>query len=127
MRIFAAPRVFTRWTARRAWRESGGGISSALDCRPALRYRPENVEGDHSKAFVIESRRQHRVLAAISFERKNTMAKTYGSATDAGAAGNAFAKMMGEWPLSAFNYEAMMDSQRRNWAALIEANKLWSE
>ncbi|MGH6977385.1 MAG: phasin family protein, partial [Stellaceae bacterium] len=55
------------------------------------------------------------------------MAKTYGSATDAGAAGNAFAKMMGEWPLFAFNYEAMMDSQRRNFAALVEANKLWSE
>jgi len=55
------------------------------------------------------------------------MAKTNGTISDAGAAGNAFAKMMGEWPMFAFNYEAMMDSQRRNWAALVEANKLWSE
>jgi len=55
------------------------------------------------------------------------MAKTNGTVSDAGAAGNAFAKMMGEWPMFAFNYEAMMDSQRRNWAALVEANKLWSE
>lgn len=55
------------------------------------------------------------------------MAKTNGTVTDAGAAGNAFAKMMGEWPMFAFNYEAMIDSQRRNWAALVEANKLWNE
>ncbi|HYL32078.1 MAG TPA: phasin family protein [Stellaceae bacterium] len=55
------------------------------------------------------------------------MAKTYGSINDAGAAGNAFAKMMGEWPLFAFNYEAIADGQRRNWAVLIEANKLWNE
>lgn len=55
------------------------------------------------------------------------MAKTNGTVTDAGAAGNAFAKMISEWPNFAFNYEAMMDSQRRNWAALVEANKLWSE
>lgn len=52
------------------------------------------------------------------------MAKTNGTVSDAG---NAFTKMMGEWPLFAFNYEAMMDSQRRNWAALVEANKLWNE
>lgn len=55
------------------------------------------------------------------------MAKTNGTVNDVGAAGNAFAKMIGEWPMLAFNYEAMMDSQRRNWAALVEANKLWSE
>lgn len=55
------------------------------------------------------------------------MAKTNGNISDVGAAGNAFAKMMGEWPLFAFNYEAMMDSQRRNWAAMVEANKLWNE
>lgn len=55
------------------------------------------------------------------------MAKTNGNVTDVGGAGSAFAKMMGEWPLFAFNYEAMMDSQRRNWAALVEANKLWNE
>jgi len=55
------------------------------------------------------------------------MAKNNGTVSDVGAAGNAFAKMMGEWPMFAFNYEAMMDSQRRNWMALVEANKLWSE
>ena len=55
------------------------------------------------------------------------MAKTNGNVTDVGGAANAFAKMMGEWPLFAFNYEAMMDSQRRNWAALVEASKLWNE
>jgi hypothetical protein len=38
---------------------------------------------------------------------------------------NPFAKLMGEWP--AFNYDAMLDGQRRNWAALVEANKVWSE
>lgn len=55
------------------------------------------------------------------------MPKTYESTADAGTAGNAFTKMMGEWPLFAFNYEAIMDGQRRNWAVLIEANKLWNE
>jgi|SRR5215469_5491320 len=55
------------------------------------------------------------------------MAKTYGSVADAGAASNAFAKMFGDWPLLAFNYEAIADGQRRNWAALVEANRLWSE
>ena|SRR5487761_371874 len=56
-----------------------------------------------------------------------TADNAYGSTADTGAAGNAFAKMMGEWPVFAFNYEAMMNSQRRNWAALMEANKLWSD
>lgn len=55
------------------------------------------------------------------------MAKTTENVSDVGAAGNAFAKMMSEWPMFAFNYEAMMDGQRRNWAALVEANKLWNE
>lgn len=55
------------------------------------------------------------------------MAKTNGSVTETGDAANPFAKMMGEWPLFAFNYEAMLDGQRRNWAALVEANKVLSE
>src|SRR5579872_167010 len=63
-------------------------------------------------------------MLAVYFQSENVMAKTNGTVSDAGSA---FAKMMGEWPLFAFNYEAMMDSQRRNWAALVEANKLWSE
>jgi hypothetical protein len=41
--------------------------------------------------------------------------------------GTAFTKMLGEWPAFAFNYEAMLDGQRRNWAALVEANRVWSE
>ena len=40
---------------------------------------------------------------------------------------NPFIKMMGEWPAFAFNYEALLDGQRRNWAALVEANRVWSE
>jgi phasin family protein len=62
------------------------------------------------------------------------MAKTNGNVTD--TAGNPFAKMMGdfpfakmmgEFPFGGFNYDAMLDGQRRNWAALMEANKVWSE
>ncbi|MDE2230206.1 MAG: TIGR01841 family phasin [Alphaproteobacteria bacterium] len=57
------------------------------------------------------------------------MAKpTNGSVTDTGAAGAAFAKMMSDFPFfSGFNYDAMLDGQRRNWAALMEANKLCAE
>ncbi|GEM_PF-5884464 len=54
------------------------------------------------------------------------MAKTNGSVTETGAGGAAFAKLMGEWPFF-FNYEAMLDGQRRNWAAMVEANRVWSE
>lgn len=52
------------------------------------------------------------------------MAKTI--ETDSGN-GSAFTKMMGEWPVFAFNYEAVLDGQRRNWAALVEANRVWSD
>jgi len=73
------------------------------------------------------------------------MAKTNGNVTDTGAAGNPFAKMMGDFPFAkmmgdfpfakmmgdfpfgGFNYDAILDGQRRNWAALMEANKVWSE
>jgi hypothetical protein len=50
------------------------------------------------------------------------MAKINGTETASG-----FTKMMGDWPAFAFNYEAMLDGQRRNWTALIEANRVWSE
>lgn len=50
------------------------------------------------------------------------MAKTNGTET-----GTAFSRMMSEWPAFAFNYEAMLDGQRRNWAALVEANRVWNE
>lgn len=52
------------------------------------------------------------------------MAKTTETAGDIG---NPFVKMMGEWPAFAFNYEAMIDGQRRNWAALVDANRVWSD
>ncbi|MGH6969277.1 MAG: phasin family protein, partial [Stellaceae bacterium] len=55
------------------------------------------------------------------------MARTNGTITDAGVGGNSFAKLIGEWPMFAFNYEAILDGQRRNWAALVEANKVWSD
>ena len=52
------------------------------------------------------------------------MAKTNGNIAEPV---NPFVKMMGEWPAFAFNYEAMLDGQRRNWAALLEANRVWNE
>jgi phasin family protein len=52
------------------------------------------------------------------------MAKTNVSVTDANTT---FAKMMGEFPFAGFNFDAVLDGQRRNWAALVDANKVWAE
>lgn len=37
------------------------------------------------------------------------------------------AQTMSDFPFAGFNFEAVVDGQRRNWAALMEANRVWAE
>lgn len=53
------------------------------------------------------------------------MVKTTGP--EVGTAGTPLHKLMAGWPMFAVNYEAMIDGQRRNWAALVEVNRVWSD
>jgi hypothetical protein len=65
------------------------------------------------------------VLVAIE-KAHLVMAKSTGPA-DAGFAGNPFTKMLSEFPFMGIDLEAVLDGQRRNLAALIEANQFIAE